>query len=409
MTRRSALSFVVGAGAGLMVRALPFAESAAIPAISASAAPAADTVVCNGFTVEAIEGALATAGPFGDVLLPSGTYSIDRTITIPSDGLSIRGTGSDTVLQARDESFNVLYLHDRSNVSIRDLKIVGAGRDGAGGIGLLADSCTGCLFEGLLVESCGSSDASGIHLRSTSFSHIANSSFVGNGRGIHVYSNSTYNVISACNGRGNAKEMIFLTEGCTDCTLADCVSDGDGMRGAAVSIALHQSDRSIITGSSILRSGHEQGVEIAAGNDNVVANCTIADSNWAGLHIVNSQRARIVGNTITGNQQAGILLRSAGDPSESRPSDGCQIIGNLIADNNPTGRPLQEAGWSGVEIESGSSVQIERNVFRDNASAAIHIAAGNRGTLIRGNVFQGGHAALLVDNGSQTDADVAPA
>ena len=253
--------------------------------------------------------------------------------------------------------------------------IVGAGRDGPGGIGILADSCFGCSFDNLSIEACGSADASGIHLRATTYSHIGNSSFVHNGRGIQLYKGSSHNVISGCTGRDNAKEMMFLTDGCTDCTLADCISDGDGMRGAAVSIALHRSDRSVLSGSTIRRSGREQGVEIAAGDDNVVSGCTISESNWAGLHIVNAQRTVVVGNSISGNQQAGILLRSAGDQTESRPSDGCQIVGNVITGNNPTRRPLSEVGWSAVELERGSGVRIERNTFRDNGSLRFTLLA----------------------------------
>jgi parallel beta-helix repeat protein len=202
--------------------------------------------------------------------------------------------------------------------------------------------------------------------------------------------------------------MIFLTEGCTDCTVSNCASDGDGSRGAAVSIAMHKSHRSVLSGSTILRSGNEQGLEIAAGDDNVVTHCTIADSNWAGLHIVNSQRTTIMSNVITGNQQAGVLLRSAGDASESRPSDGCMIVGNVIADNNPGNHPLPEAGWSGIEIERGSNVHVERNVFRDNHATAVHVGPGNRGTQIRNNLFQGAHTALLLDEGSETSSDVPP-
>jgi parallel beta-helix repeat protein len=392
---------------GFLALGAGFASAVAWRAVPTHAAPVGQTVVCAGFDADAIDSALAAAGPFGDVFLPEGTYLITRTIAIPSDGVSLHGAGDATVLQARDETFNLLYLAGRANVTVRALRIVGAGRDGPGGIGVLADSCQALDLDSLTLQACGSSDASGIQFVSTRFSRIANSTFENNGRGILLYNGAANNVIDACSGHANVKEMIFLTEGCTDCTISNCKSDGDGSGGAAVSIAVHKSNRSVLSGSTVLRSGHEQGVEIAAGDDNVVSNCTISDSNWAGLHIVNSQRTTIVGNVITGNQQAGILLRSAGDASEVRPSDGCTIVANVIAGNNPTGRTLPDADWSGIEVERGNNVRIERNLLRDNHAVAIHVSAGNSGTQIHQNVVDGRHTAVLVDEGTSTSSDIA--
>jgi parallel beta-helix repeat protein len=404
--RRSVFALIAGAGAVFGGHAFPWSTPETSSVGVSQAAPDGPTVVVAGYTADAPQSALQSAGAFGDVYLPEGIYMLDRTITIDEDGVSLRGARAGTVLQARSAAFNLLYLHNRTNVTIRDLSIVGAGSDGAGGIGILADACIGCTFQALSVQSCGSSDASGIHLRDTRFSRISKSSFVGNGRGIHLYHNASNNIIDWCTGAGNAKEMIFLTEGCTDCIITGCTSENDGRTGAAVSIAIHRSDRSVLSGSEVRRSGQEQGVEIAAGDDNVVANCTIADSNWAGLHIVNAQRTIVAGNLISGNKQAGILLRSAGDSSESRPADGCVISGNVIEGNNPDGRPLAEAGWSAIELERGSNVRIERNFLRDNHATAIHIAAGNRATNVQNNVFQGAHSALLVDEGTASSSDI---
>jgi parallel beta-helix repeat protein len=322
--------------------------------------------------------------------------------------MTIRGAGDGTVLQATDNTFNLMHLPGRRGVTITDLRIRGAGADGRGGQGLTGFRVQGCTFQRLRIERCGSSDASGLFLHASRENRILDCHFEDNGRGLMLYQDSTHNVIERCTGHRNAKEMIFLTEGCADNTISGCVSDHDGSRAPAVAVAIHKSDRTTLLGCTIRRSGQEQGVEIAAGDDNVVADCIITESNWAGLHVVNAQRTVIAGNTIAGNRESGILLRSAGPPDEARPCNHCLIVDNLIADNNPSGRTLPERSWAGIEIQHGSFIRIERNRLRNNRSIGIYIAPGNTGTRISGNVIEGAHAALLVDHGAGTVSDLRP-
>jgi parallel beta-helix repeat protein len=200
--------------------------------------------------------------------------------------------------------------------------------------------------------------------------------------------------------------MIFLTTGCSDSTISNCTSDGDGASAPAVSIAIHRSDRTSLTDSVIHRSGKEQGVEIAASADNVVSGCTISESAWGGLHIVNSVRTIVTANRIVDNQQSGIIIRAAGTPSDVRPSDDLVITGNEISRNNVAGRPVNEVSWAGIEIESGNNIRIEDNVMADNHSAAIYVHPGNTGTRIAGNQISGDHGRVLVNRGEATTADI---
>jgi parallel beta-helix repeat protein len=156
----------------------------------------------------------------------------------------------------------------------------------------------------------------------------------------------------------------------------------------------------------VRRSGTEQGVEIAAGADNVVAGCTISESTWAGLHIVNAIRTVVTGNRIVQNRQSGILLRKAGTPEDVRSCDDCIISGNEISGNNSADRSAREVSWAGIEIESGNNVVIENNVLDDNHSAAIYIHPGNVGTKISANELRGTHVKLLVNRGEGTQSDI---
>jgi parallel beta-helix repeat protein len=364
------------------------------------------TVTCEGFTASAIVDCLKAAGPGTEIYLPAGNYTIDQSIVIPTDRLVLRGAGRATVLQATDNSFNMIRLSERREMRLADFAIRGAGTDGPGGVGIHAYKVQACQFDNLWIERCGSADAAGIYLDSSQQNQIADCHVEANGRGIFLYRDSSGNTIDGCTGHANAKEMIFLSNGCRDCVISNCVSDNDGSSSPAVSIAIHRSDRSRLVSCTVLRSGKEQGVEIAAGDDNVVMSCTISDSNWAGLHIVNAQRVLVANNTITGNKQSGITLRSDGDPSEVRPSDYCVIRGNLIADNNSDGAAMQGTSRAGIEIERGNHVTIEGNQIRNNRGAAIYVGPGNVGTEIHGNEIGGSHAAHLVNQGVSTVADI---
>ena len=282
----------------------------------------------------------------------------------------------------------------------------GAGQDGPGGAGIVADGIKLCTFDNLRIENFGSSDAAGLFMVGSSQNRIVNCHFEGNGRGLHLYQNSTENVIDGCSSHANAKEMIFLTTGCSDNQIMNCLSDGDGSRAPAVSIAIHRSDRTSLTNSTVLHTGLEQGVEIAASADNAVMGCTIAQSSWAGLHIVNSIRTQVVGNTISGNQQSGIVLRSAGNPEDVRPCDNCVIARNLIANNNQGGLTLAQARWVGIESEQANNTVIEQNEVVENGSAAIYIAPGNQGTRVANNTISGQHAVTLLDEGAATVSDL---
>lgn len=360
------------------------------------------------FTADAIIAALRSVpATGGEVVLAEGTYRIDKTVEIPTDNVVLRGAGPGTSLEATDSSFAMLYLNRRKLVTLADLRIVGAGEDGRGGAGINAFGIERCAFENLRVEHCGSSDAAGIFLNRSTGNRFVGCHFEANGRGLHAYQGSTNNLIDRCTGHANAKEMIFLTTGCADCTISNCVSDGDAATAPAVSIAIHrQSDRTSVTDTVVRRSGKEQGVEIAASADNVVSGCTISESAWAGLHIVNAARTVVTANRIVENQQSGIIIRAAGVAEDVRPCDDLIISGNEISRNNRAGRAANEVSWAGVEIESGNRIQIENNVFDDNRSAAVYIHPGNTGTRIVGNQVTGEHARLVIDRAERTSSDL---
>jgi parallel beta-helix repeat protein len=387
--------------------------SAWLPGEARAARPELPRVVRYGakqaddFTADAIIAALRSVPAIGgEVTLQEGTYRIDKTVEIPTDNVVLRGAGPGTVLEATDSSFVALYLNKRKLVTIADLRIVGAGQDGKGGSGVNASEIERCAFENLRIERCGSSDAAGVFLNRSSYNRVLGCHFEANGRGIHAYQSSTNNLIDRCTGHQNAKEMIFLTTGCSDCTVSNCASDGDGASAPAVSIAIHRSDRTSLTDTTVQRSGKEQGVEIAASADNVVSGCTISESTWGGLHIVNSVRTIVTANRIVDNQQSGIIIRAAGTPADVRPCDDLVISGNEISRNNVPGRPPNEVSWAGIEIESGNNIRIENNLLADNRSAAIYIHPGNTGTRIAGNEIAGEHARPLVNRGDATTADV---
>jgi parallel beta-helix repeat protein len=364
-------------------------------------------MVATGYAAQDVSDALNALGaPGGEVVLPAGTYSIDRTLIIPSDRVMLRGEGPDTVLHATSNAFNMIYLENRSNITFRDMTLRGVGQDGIGGAGIVVSQAQQCTFDNLWMESFGSLDAAGLLLQSSSNNRIVNCHFESNGRGCHLYQGSRGNVIDNCSGHNNGKEMVFLTGDCTDNTVSNCVSDGDGSRAPAVSIAFHRSDRSVLTGCTVLGSGHEQGVEIAAGFDYAVMGCTIAGSAWEGLHVVNAQRVTIIGNTISDNMHSGIILRGAGDPEDVRPSDGCVIARNLISGNDRGGKSLNEARWVGISVENANYTVIEDNQLVDNQSAAIYVARSNLGTRIARNQVEGAHALALLDEGSSTDTDI---
>ncbi len=359
------------------------------------------------FTADGINRALrAVAAVGGEVVLAEGTYVIDKTVEIPTDNVTLRGAGPGTVLQATDNAFVMLYLHQRKLVTVADLRIVGYGQDGRGGAGINASQIERCTFENLTVERCGSSDAAGIFMQRSSYNRIAGCHLESNGRGLHLYRDSTNNVIDRCTGYRNAKEMIFITTGGSDNAVSNCVSENDAVSAPAVSIAIHRSDRTSVTDTIVRRTGTEQGIEIAAGADNVVAGCTISESVWAGLHVVNAVRTVVTGNRIVQNRQSGILLRKAGTPEDVRPCDDCIISGNEISGNNTARRPANEVSWAGIEIESGNNVIIESNVLDDNYSAAVYIHPGNSGTRIMTNELRGIHATRLINRGDGTLADI---
>lgn len=410
-SRRRFLGLAVAGG----VLPLVAACSGWLPGVSrARAAPEVPRTVRYGakqvedFTADAIIAALRSVpATGGEVVLPEGTYRIDKTVEIPTDNVVLRGSGPGTSLEATDNTFVTLYLNKRKLVTVADLRIVGIGQDGRGGTGINASEVERCAFENLRIERCGSSDAAGLFLTRSTGSRILNCHFEANGRGIHAYQGSTNTLIDRCTGHANAKEMIFLTTGCADSTISNCVSDGDGASAPAVSIAIHRdSDRTSVTDTVVRRSGKEQGVEIAASADNVVSGCTISESAWAGLHIVNAVRTVVTANRIVDNQQSGIIIRAAGTPEDVRPCDDLVITGNEISRNNLAGRSVNEVSWAGVEIESGNRIQIENNVFADNRTAAVYIHSGNSGTRIVGNQVTGQHARPVVNRAEGTSSDL---
>ena len=411
---RRALFAVLGGALGALGAGCTWQPEAAIGRVRAARQPAPrpqavepgdGAIICSEFTADGIASCLAQVVDGGEVYLPAGTYTIDRIVIVPRGNVTIHGAGDATILQATSSDFNLLYLGDRSGVTIGELVFRGAGQDGAGGGGIVGDRIRDSRFRNLRFERCGSSDATALLLQESSGNQITGCTFDSNGRGIQLYRNCTNNVIDSCTGRANAKEVVFLNEGCTDNVISNCVSDNDGSRAPAVSIAMRYSHRSALLNCTVRRSGREQGVELAAGDDYLVSGCTIADSHWSGLHVINSQRAVIVGNTITGNFESGVLLRSGGAPEESRSCDGCLIAGNVIAGNNPSGQTLPDKTWAGVEIQNGSNVRVLGNRLRDNHSAGIYVGSGNSGTVVRANQFEGAHLSALVDHGTGTVAD----
>ena len=74
---------------------------------------------------DAIQAAIAAARPGDKILIPKGTYLVDQTVVVDTQGLKIKGSGKASVIRAQAPTFNIFHVNS-DNVTFDRLNFQGA-------------------------------------------------------------------------------------------------------------------------------------------------------------------------------------------------------------------------------------------------------------------------------------------
>lgn len=169
-------------------------------------------------------------------------------------------------------------------------------------------------------------------------------------------------------GSGTYNEKIVLEKKVT----IRGVDTGEGVpvvnaqgNGSAV---LLEADGIVLEGLYITNAGPwpSAGIEVVS-NDNVISDCGVMNSNWAGIYLKGSSNTTIIRCISSNNGNDGILIFRA---TENLVSDS--VVSNNLDD--------------GISILSSDSNRIEGNVVINNTKAGIFLDAATN-AVVTGNVI----------------------
>lgn len=380
----------------------------------------------------AFTAALATGRP---VFVPGGTswkYLIGSTITIPSNSF-LYSRGAQLVL-ANNVNNHVLRIADSAdNVTIEGLAIVGNKSNNSAGNGISASGggCTNIKLRGNIISLCKDN---GIFISGTTVNNIdvsENRIFSCDAAGAagsdtitkfvfernFCYLNGTYGLgligigkdgtitgnVCWNNGQGVsvADGITFYNVANEKITVSGNVCIGGGNNG------MHVGGDRITVSSNVVVSATFYGI-VAFGNtgtneDISISNNVVYSNGLSGVWVQNYTGGSIVGNTINGNTQHGILIDACVGITFSTNTireNGVDGIRNNTASSNLvfTSNSILSNLLSGFRLDSVTQSILNGNIIRLNAGYGINTAGTENNNIISNNIIRnntaGAYAAM---------------
>jgi hypothetical protein len=344
--------------------------------------------------------AALTAAAGGKVYLAEGTYTVNASITVPSNTtLSGAGTGSViTIPNSHNAAIDIITNSDtvggNDHITLRDFRIDGndanqtlGAMNGIAftkvGSGLGATAVEGAKMTGLSIDNMR---YSAIVLTTSNNNHISGVTIGSPGDNGVVLSGSSYNTVSSNRINEPANRGVSVTSTSTDNNIADNSIVESANYGILVESS---STRTNITGNSIYSPGNDA-ITVFSGANTITAN-TITNSAADGMEIDSSN------NVITGNYIEGSLGNGIGINNTS--NFGNIVNGNKLHNNGGSG-----AGHS-IQVFNSDSNNITGNDITDTAGTGYAISivdAGSNTNYLADNRFSGTGATSMNDLGTGT-------
>jgi len=342
----------------------------------------------------------------GRVVLLEGNYSIDATIDIIGDRVTLQGQGGGTTITATGD-FDAIYAHGaatgdrRRYLSFRDFRVIGP----------------------------ASGSGTGLHLHWINDSEIYNvyaASFGDNGIWVEV---CFYINVLNCHTYQNQTVGIRAGANAEHCTVENChsVEDERGIQWMGNVMHIFDCTVEACTGTYAIYAGQHANVigchiDMAEGSGiaadsystivgNNVKHCEnyfIHVNGWGiscvGNHLHHPNIAGVIGiyvddddNTIVGNTlwQMGLTYGTSSG-IQLNSADDCVVSNNNIYENNDVG----------IELIDSSNCLISGNEINTSTTYNIFIDGNSDNNVVRGNLTYGaGTAECRIDDATCNDND----
>lgn len=387
---------------------------------------AADYVVSAGntsaqTTINAAISALPATG--GTVYLREGTYTIDGSISLPSN-VTLAGSGSSsTIIKIKNSiatNVNAIVNSDavngNTNITIRDLALDGnvANRVSGNQLGMYLEKVGSSSKGGALITNLElrnfrneaiyahtssnltiesntfNNDGFGVGFDGTTSSHVAQNSinntsstnaiYILNSSNNNTFANNTINTVSGGTGTG------FTVGGSSsNNTISGNTVLSTSGSGIFVNITANYNT---VSGNTIKSTG-ANGILIS-GSYNTVTGNTSQSNAQRGIQLVGADSNVVSSNTFIGNTEAGIYLSSA---------NNTVITGNRVHDNGGSG------AFDGIFLVTSDNNQVTTNNITDTAGTGYAINISNSAsdnTYLADNTYSGTGATAINNAGTGT-------
>jgi parallel beta-helix repeat protein len=324
-------------------------------------------------TINSAITALGSTG--GTVYLMEGTYTVDGSITIPSN-VSLVGAGSGTVIKVKS-SLNVsidVIVDDtgvQNRIMVSNLKLDGNKTNNSAGTqnginfstvgsGTGSSAVPGGTIDKVWVENfrnAGMVFGTSVNLVSNTI--VSNSySLANSGNGFTFGNNTNYNRVEHSVSQGNG---------------------GDGINSGGSQ--LNASDNQI-------QNNTGSGISFGSGSYNTVSGNTIVGNSGNGVDMTVSGHNNVTGNTVKSNTGQGLRAQSSGDNNFSANTislNGEGVRTQSASNNNISANNIEGNTGDGIEIAGSSSENISGNTVEGNGSHGIEISTGGSKIAVTGN------------------------
>ncbi|KKH47468.1 NosD domain-containing protein [Methanosarcina sp. 1.H.A.2.2] len=363
-------------------------------------------------STNSIQAAVNSANSGDVIIVEPGTYSENILISNLKTDLVIRsesGKPADTIITAKDSNVSVITIRDVNHITIKGLKITGAGINTAGIYVLRSPYCT--IENNILYN-----DALGIYLEYSDYNVIRNNiatkdSLVGTGRGINIewskHTTVSNNTIS------NQRYGIYLQNSESN-NLSEITESM-----SSTGIALETSSNNNLESSSF-NSNAVSGIYLVNSSNNKLKSNT-AFNNSNSIYLVTSNENTISGNEVNLNRDHGIFLDNSSNnnilsnTASSSPygiavrySDNNNLTGNnaynntqgfyitlTSSDNTLSENTANSNIGSGISLFRVSDNILENNEANLNPTQGIILDSSNNNKVFNNNVSQNGKGIYL--------------
>ena len=376
-------------------------------------------IVVSGTTSTAINAAIGALGASGgDIYLPAGNYSVNSRINL-ANNMTLSGAGSATRLHNEvwanwTTPAHTLYVQNKSNVIIRDLKIDGNYANTGQNYNLIEiSSCTQITVDNVYAVY---SDQHGIHSSGTNILKInkCNVDYNDSG-GIYVdgynyeagqYSGGYETSVIGNTARGNYDGIRF------NYTRAVNIMGNYMRANTHYNIECDQTNYGLtILNNAVIGDGIAGGIHFYSGSFVCMGNY-IYNLAGRGIHADTMSGGAILNNSIdtTGyesiyigdglSQNVNIIGNSLRDAANTRNTVNIVKANNCKISENNCSTSASGKSERAFYIQVGTGNVISNNLTSGHDTAAIEVLAGCVGTQVKDNDF--GEAVKVIDNGLST-------